>query len=149
MSGKDTMDRVIRSCYQYDLFRATTEGLGDAIRVRCGSTCVRVGNLAFHANSHSTGCSVNVWVIDGPDALEVRNTTYWYWYSHNYTFNKPHNIYGPWDAAISEAVESMRLSVAEREQKNAEEKAKAQTEKDRAAKEIQGRFGAQFTNPIL
>ena len=142
MSGTGTMDRVITQCRRHGLFAAPTDNLHDSIRLRCGATCIRVDNIVFHANAHSTGCDVWAWVVDGADALEVRNTTYWY--SHNYTFNKPHNKYGAWDEAIGAALVRMASEVEKRELWHAGQSAREAQRKADEDRAVNDRFGKLF-----
>lgn len=143
MSGEGTLDNLIQGCSRFGAFQSLTEGLDPYIKTVCGTSCVRVGDLVFHADRHSTGCSVYVWVVDGKESIMVRNTTYWY--SYNYTFNEPRNIYGPWDAAISDAMDKMAAEVTKREAAH-NARIAAENEKRKMDQDaVNSRFAKKFT----
>jgi hypothetical protein len=68
---------------------------------------IQRGVFQFNINSHDTGVSVAVDIINGEDTLRIRSQTYWYdesQYGHNSVFV----LEGAWDSAFSDVVEGLR-----------------------------------------
>lgn len=145
LSGKDTMDRVIRNCERLGLFTVQPEELPNDVQyqTRRGGA-IRVGKLVFYASPHDTGCDVRVWVVleDG-QSMQVRSVPYWY--GHNYTFNVGHKTDGPWDAAIDAAVEHMKSACRDEQMRRDIETAKAVNDASGEMQAIIDRFAAQFS----
>ena len=98
MSKKESPDVLICAC--------------DSIYPKDKRGRLVVGQFLMSANSHSTGCEVEVWVTaEGMEPRMIRQTTYWY--SSNYTFNKSHADYGVWDDVLLLTYDRMKLAIAE------------------------------------
>lgn len=106
--GVDSPDVVIYYCQQNGLRTRAVFSLNlnlelDFPHTIPGPECVMVGNIAFQAHKHSTGCGARGWIVapDG-DCFEFLNGTWWY--SSAYTFNEFKWENGAWDHAVSEAL---------------------------------------------
>jgi hypothetical protein len=135
-SGNTTLDRIVGHCQAHDI--NVTEELIDGYPTRI----VRVGNIAFRASSHDTGCGVTGWIIDGDEAYEFLDTTYWY--SSTYIFNKSKWDRGAWDDAVTAAIDELREKVIANKQRIEEAKFTKKQSEDHKQDAIKARFGAQF-----
>jgi hypothetical protein len=139
MSGKDTLDAILRECQMHGI--DTVEGLIPGYK-----KVVRVGNIALSAGPHDTGCDVSGWIIDGDQAYRFISTTYWY--SSQYTFNRSKWVRGAWDDAVTAAINELRQKVwAARSKRVAVEAEKVKAAQQQHA-DNRTRFGAQFSKAV-
>lgn len=128
LSGKDTIDHLIIYCQRNGIF---TQDKPNCIHHCYGGKPAVIGNIAFDCYNHSTGNSVEIWVINGENSRQIVSTTYWF--SSSYTFNESKRESGPWDKALNEAINKMTAAVSAHKAE-VEAKNKAYTE-ERAKKE--------------
>ena len=136
LSGKNTLDVIIRKCDQLQLY--------PKIIIDKGGYCAfTVGNFTFYADSHSTGCNVMIWITlpNEPQRLILRTS---YWYSSNYTFNSHQIEKGVWDEYLKTAINKMRVKVSEAELVSLEKKEAKQSESTDNAKKEKDEFSSKF-----
>lgn len=143
LSGKDTIDRVLLYCQCYGLHTVADADLPPPCRDGTGRPrTVRIGNIAFRCNGHSTGNDVRGWIIDGDDAYEFVNTTYWF--SSSYTFNESRWERGAWDGAVEELFATLRASKEKHEVAARELQERVAAERAKAETDVKARFERQF-----
>jgi hypothetical protein len=91
----------------------------DIMRLRYG--VIKCGLFEFHVNTHSTGNSVEVFIVKDDLSYRIINCTWWF--SSQYTFNESQWDEGKWDAALTEAMLQIRTAVLKHRQAVEEEKA--------------------------
>lgn len=134
MSGKGTLDKVIRQCLNYGLYPKSES---DSQRGIC------VGLFEFYVNSHDTGCNVSIYLNLPPDErVQILSTTYWY--SSAYTFNSYRVRNGAWDSDLKETISEMERAVmveTERRKVLFEDEAKKKRESEAKEKaELERRY---------
>lgn len=144
MSGKDTLDKIIKYCQSKKIMtmKAHASSL-EKCRPFYNEDVVKIGNFVFDAHSHSTGCSLRVWVLaDDCDALEIISTTYWY--HQRYTFNDSKREHGAWDKALGECIERLKILVNEHKEEALKQQAEAEYKIANAEEERKSKFEALF-----
>lgn len=104
---RNCLGNLIEACKSYGINNVRQDSV--PCYVNGNGPGIQVGPFVFGSNSHSTGISVNVQILnpDSDEAFEILNGTYWYSES-TYGFNKFKRLSGKWDNAFRDAQSELR-----------------------------------------
>lgn len=133
MSGKDTLDTILNRAMQCKLFPIVARD------------CFYIKPFLFYANSHSTGCSIRVTVIDEETlkGLIIRWGTYWY--SSNYLFNGFFTKSGAWDDELARCLSMIKEKVEDCEAEHRAQREKKKLEEQKITDDEVSNFSKIFT----
>jgi hypothetical protein len=143
LSDESTIDHVLKYCQRHRIHTVDDGELpADCKRGGPGEQTVRIGNIVFRCNGHSTGNDVRGWIVDGNDAYEFVSTTFWF--SSQYTFNTSKWESGAWDAAVDSFFKTLKEAKAKHEAEVLAVQEHAADQRKRSAAEHKARFERQF-----
>jgi len=128
LSDTDTFDHIILYCQRHGLY---TKPVKPKLNTYNGNPVV-VGKFAFDCNSHSTGNSVQIWLIHKGQSRQIVSMTYWF--TRSYTHNSYTWESGAWDDAFGKAMDKMTRAVAKHKKKIEKEQAILRKEREEREK---------------
>ena len=129
MSGPDTIDQVLVYCQRHHI--ATTD-----------KGQVQVGRFLFDVSHHSTGNSIDGYILDGEDSYHFLNCTWWF--LSCYTFNESKWERGAWDHELEKAFGGLRELMVQRMDTLALEEKDGQASRQREADDRKEKFEMLF-----
>ncbi len=104
---RNCLGNLLEECKRYSI--KTIKQSSVPCYVNGSGLAIRIGHFVFGSNSHSTGISVNVQILnlESGHAFEIINGTYWYSES-TYGFNKFKRLSGKWDKSLQKSISELR-----------------------------------------